>query len=397
MALSKTHNTSSCNFFLFLKKRIAHVSVILLVAPLIALLPHKSSESSTPLALPGATHEITLIFTGDIMQHMPQVDAAWNNELGIYIYDSCFKYISPWLSGADLAIANLETTLAGTPFSGYPAFSSPDELVKGMLNAGIDIAGTANNHCCDRGRTGIERTISMLDSLGMIHMGTYKNIESHRQTTPLLINTRGFRLAFLNYTYGTNGIPVPENNVVSLIEKDRMMLDLKAAHDSVSDKVIVFIHWGEEYQREPNAFQKDIAEFLFSNGADIIIGSHPHVIQPMEWHKTDSLSKERLVVWSLGNYVSNQRKRYTDGGAMVSITLQKESGKTIIKQAGYNLTWVYNPIKEGKKQYYILPVKQFEQDSIFMDAESFATLKLFAADSRELLKNNKGIKELEHY
>lgn len=372
------------------------ISVILSSALLLAFLPQKTPERYIPPAIQDGIHEITLVFAGDIMQHMPQVEAAWNNELGKYIYDSCFKYISPWLSGANLAIANLETTLAGKPYSGYPAFSSPDELIHGMLNAGIDLVGTANNHCCDRGRTGIERTISMLDSAGMMHFGTYASLEKYRKSTPLIINTRGFRLAFLNYTYGTNGIPVPESNVVSLIEKERMLNDLKAAHDSVVDKVLVFIHWGEEYQREPNEFQKDIAQFMFTNGADIIIGSHPHVLQPMEWLAADSAGKEKLVVWSLGNYISNQRKRYTDGGAMVEITLQKEAGKTSIRNAGYRLTWVYNPTKEGKKQYYILPVRQFEQDSAYMDMESFTAMRLFASDSRELLKMNKGILEKEY-
>jgi len=380
----------------FLMKRETHLAVIISVAILLALIPYKTSESSTPPALEGVTHEITLIFTGDIMQHMPQVDAAWNDELGIYTYDSCFKYISPWLSGADLAIANLETTLAGKPYSGYPAFSSPDALVSGMLNAGIDIVGTANNHCCDRGRTGIERTISLLDSMGMMHMGTYASFESFRKNVPMIVNTRGFKLAFLNYTYGTNGIPVPENNVVNLINKDRMLIDLEALNDSAVDKVIVFIHWGDEYQRMPNDYQKDIAQFLFSNGADVVIGSHPHVIQPMEWEKADSVNKEKLIIWSLGNYVSNQRKRYTDGGAMVSITFQKEKGRTSIKQAGYHLSWVYNPVQEGKKQYYILPAARYENDTLLLDRQSLADMKIFLSDSRELLnKNNLGISEIK--
>ena len=322
------------------------------------------------------------------MQHMPQVESAWNNELGVYIYDSCFKYMKPWLSGADIAIANLETTLAGKPYSGYPAFSSPDELAKGLLNAGIDIVGTANNHCCDRGRNGIERTVSILDSMGMMHMGTYKNLETYRKSNPLILNTKGFRLAFLNYTYGTNGIPVPENNIVSLIEKNRISQDLKAAHDSVVDFCIVFIHWGEEYQREPNAFQKDIEQFLFDNGTDIIVGSHPHVIQPMEWHQADSTHKERLVVWSLGNYVSNQRKRYTDGGTMFSITLQKEAGRSSIQSVGYQLTWVYNPLVNGKRQYFILPGARFENDSLLLDPQSRNDLQLFLSDSRQLLNSN---------
>jgi poly-gamma-glutamate synthesis protein (capsule biosynthesis protein) len=337
-----------------------------------------------------------LIFAGDIMQHMPQVEAAWNEDLGMYIYDSCFKFISPWLAGADLTIANLETTFDGKPYSGYPAFSSPDALATAMLNAGIDIAGTANNHSCDRGRSGIERTISVLDSIGILHMGTYLNAETYAKSTPLIINTKGFRLAFLNYTYGTNGIPVPANNVVSLIEKDKMLAEIKAAHDSAVDLTIIFIHWGEEYQRLPNAFQKDIANFLFTNGADIIIGSHPHVLQPMEWHQSDSVSKEKLVVWSLGNFVSNQRKRYTDGGTLFSITLQKESGKTRIKDAGYQLTWVYNPIQNQKKQYYILPAARFENDTLLLDKQSQINLKTFINDSRELLDaNNRMVKEIK--
>ena len=377
------------------KRWIIHFPLILTGALLLALLPYNTSESASKPMSPLAAHEITLVFAGDIMQHMPQVDAAWNNEKGIYNYDSCFRYVNPWLSGADLAIVNLETTLAGKPYSGYPTFSSPDELVNGMLNAGIDIVGTANNHCCDRGRTGIERTVIVLDSLGMMHIGTYKTTESYRKSNPKIINTRGFRLAFLNYTYGTNGIPVPENNVVSLIEKDRMLADMKAAHDSAVDMTIVFIHWGEEYQRIPNAFQKDIAAHLFANGTDIIIGSHPHVLQPMEWHRSDTLKKEQLVVWSLGNFVSNQRKQYTDGGTIFKITLQKESGHTRIKDAGYQLTWVYNPMREGKKQYYILPAARFENDTVLIEPQARPDLRQFLTDARALLgKENINIAEI---
>jgi poly-gamma-glutamate capsule biosynthesis protein CapA/YwtB (metallophosphatase superfamily) len=388
MTSSHIPNSKKYTLFIFFKRRFMQLSLMLSGVLLITLLPYKTSESASPSIRPAATHEITLLFAGDIMQHMPQVEAAWNDKLGIYIYDSCFKYITPWLSGADLTIANLETTLAGKPFSGYPAFSSPDELVTGMLNAGIDIVGTANNHCCDRGRTGIERTVSILDSLGMMHMGSYKNAETYRRSNPMIVNTRGFRLAFVNYTYGTNNNPVPENNVVSLIEKDRLLADMKAAHDSAVDMTIVFIHWGIEYQRAPNDFQKDIAATLFANGADIIIGSHPHVIQPMEWRRNDSLKKEQLVVWSLGNFVSNQRKQYTDGGTMFRITLQKESGHARIKDAGYQLTWVYNPIKDGKKQYYILPAAHYENDTILLDKLSQAELKVFLNDSRELLNSS---------
>ena len=230
--------------------------------------PKKVSETYT---------EVTLLFIGDIMQHMPQVEAAWNDSLQCYSYDSCFQYVRPIISDYDFAIANLETTLAGKPYSGYPAFSSPDELVVGMKNAGIDLVGTANNHSCDRGLTGVTRTIEIIDRYGLQRFGTYKSDAEYKARNPLILRKNGISIAMLNYTYGTNGIPVPDGTVVSLIEKDRISRDLQAARDSTPDKIIVYIHWGDEYQREPNAFQKDIASFCFEHGADIIIGSHPHL------------------------------------------------------------------------------------------------------------------------
>ncbi|HOW31642.1 MAG TPA: CapA family protein [Bacteroidales bacterium] len=365
------------------------IAVVLLFSPALT-----SQQLPPAKAVSEASQEITLLFMGDIMQHMPQVDAAWNNEKQQYDYDSCFSFVCSIISDADIAVANLETTLAGKPYSGYPAFSSPDELVTGLIHAGVDIAGTANNHCCDRGKTGIERTVFILDSLGLRHMGTYTNENEYSNNNPLIINKKGFRLAFLNYTYGTNGIPVPKGNVVSLIENDRMLHDLQAARDSQPDKIVVFIHWGEEYQRVPNAFQQETAKFLFDNGADYIIGSHPHVIQPMEWHKADSLQKERIVVWSLGNYISNQRNRYTDGGAMFSLTLRKAFGKTSVAGASYHLTWVYNPVSEGRRQYYILPAAKFENDTLFPDGNAAAAMMNFLDDSRKLLgERNIGIGE----
>lgn len=371
------------------KKRLRNVfgTVSVSVCLLLLVLPAFTSRQ-VPAKPDDFPQEITLLFMGDIMQHMPQVEAAWDGSKQCYNYDTCFSYVRSLIQGADLAIANLETTLAGKPYSGYPAFSSPDELVRGMINAGIDIAGTANNHCCDRGKTGIERTILILDSLGLKHMGTYYNKAQYRKHNPLIINKNGFRLAFLNYTYGTNGIPVPEGKVVSLIEHERMINDLKATRDSQPDKIIVFIHWGEEYQRLPDSFQKETAQFLFENGTDYIIGSHPHVIQPMEWRKADSLNKEEIVVWSLGNYVSNQRNRYTDGGAMFSLKLKKQFGQTSVAGASYYLTWVYNPLTDGRRQYYILPAGKYENDSAFPDNSSRTILKSFLDDSRKLLNDN---------
>ena len=203
------------------------VAALLLAAFLLSKPSYLSNGQPQPA--PPANPEISLIFMGDIMQHMPQVESAWNDSIGRYIYDSCFQYVRPLIESYDLAIANLETTLAGKPYSGYPAFSSPDDLVNGLITAGIDILGTANNHCCDRGGNGVRRTSRMLDSLGIRHMGTYATETEWKERTPLIVEQKGFKLAFLNYTYGTNGIPVPEGTVVNLIDKDKIREDLKKA------------------------------------------------------------------------------------------------------------------------------------------------------------------------
>jgi poly-gamma-glutamate synthesis protein (capsule biosynthesis protein) len=297
-------------------------------------------------------------------------------------------FVKPIISRADFAIANLETTFAGHPYSGYPAFSSPAALASSLVYAGIDILGTANNHCCDRGKTGIERTISILDSLGLKHMGTYATAESRAKTYPLMLRHNGITVALLNYTYGTNGNPIYAPNMVNVIDTALIRHDLLVARDSMPDKIIIFMHWGTEYERLPNASQKEIASFCLHNGADIIIGSHPHELQPMEiFSMGDSLQKrEVMVVWSLGNYVSNQRDRFRDGGAMIRIDLQKNATGTVIHKAGYELTWVYNPVVGGKKRYYILPVNSDTGNPFAMDSTSVANMHLFREDARLLFK-----------
>ena len=160
---------------------------------------------------------ITLLFVGDLMQHQAQIDAAHVSE-GKYDYSSCFSLIKEQISQADLAIGNLEVTLGGRPYRGYPMFSAPDEYLQAIKDAGFDILLTANNHCLDRGKKGMERTIQLLDSSGIRYAGTYKNLSERRQRYPLFINRNGFRIALLNYTYGTNGIKATSPNIVNYID-----------------------------------------------------------------------------------------------------------------------------------------------------------------------------------
>lgn len=329
------------------------------------------------------------------MQHLPQIESAWNDSLKIYQYDSCFKYVRKFISSADIAIANLEVTLAGKPYTGYPQFSAPDELAAALIYAGVDIVGTANNHSCDRGKNGIERTIRVLDSMGLKHTGTFTDSLSRRRLYPMIIRKNGFKLALLNYTYGTNGIEVPKPNIVNLIDTALIKKDLNSAKDSLTDKIIIFIHWGDEYKRYPNQYQTGIAEFCFRNGADIIIGMHPHVVQCIEKKLfPDSNGREVFIAYSLGNYISNQRDRFKDGGIIVSLDLVKRNGKVSIENAGYSLSWVYLTYENNRKKYYIIPVSEFEKDSAKFDQVSYANMLRFAEDTRELMsRENKGVTE----
>jgi len=339
-----------------------------------------------------AQDSLSLLFIGDVMQHSPQITSAYNTTTKTYEYDHCFKYLKEEMSAADITIANLEFTLAGSPYTGYPMFSAPDETAVALKNAGVDILVTANNHTCDRRKKGIIRTLDVLDSLEISHTGSFRNQAEKEFTYPMLIEKNGFRLALLNYTYGTNGMPIDPPTVVNLIKEADIKADVKKAKEMGVDKIIAVMHWGAEYTHVPNAEQKLAAKWLFENGADIIIGSHPHVIQPMYRHTSDT--SDQLIVYSLGNFISNQRTAPRDGGAMVKINLVKENGQVRIAEAGYQLTWVWLPLEGGKRRYYVMPAAKYEADRKMMDAASHTLMKTYIKSSRVLLDaKNKDVRE----
>jgi len=332
------------------------------------------------------TTHLSLLFLGDVMQHESQINAAYDPVAKKYDYASCFQFVKSYIASADVAIGNLEVTLAGPPYQGYPTFSAPDELLFALKDAGMDVLVTANNHCVDKGKKGLERTIEMLDSLKIPHTGTFVDETNRLNDYPLIIQKNGFKLALLNYTFSTNGLPVTTPNIVNRIDTTLIRRDIAKAKKMTPDKIIVFMHWGIEYENLPAPSQKDVTKFCFKQGADLVIGAHPHVIQPMEWRKKD----DQLIAYSLGNFVSGQRKRYTDGGVMLRVELEKiafkpDSAKTTIDSASYILEWVYkNP--EGRKKYYVLPVPRFENDqtNFVHDAASRLAMKTYITDSRAL-------------
>jgi Bacterial capsule synthesis protein PGA_cap len=339
--------------------------------------------------------KISFLFIGDIMGHDEQIWSAENRETHTFDYNNVFSYIRPVIAEADIAIANFEVTLAGPPYSGYPQFSSPAALAAACRNAGIDYMVTANNHAADRGIKGIDGTINRLDSLGIIHTGTFLNPAARDSLYPLIIKKNGISVALLNYTFGTNGIKVPEPAIVNNLDKSLITVDLKKARAKNPDITILFLHWGTEYDTVPSKSQTDLAEYLLSMGADLVIGSHPHVLQKMMWIKNGSGKKDGIIVYSLGNFISNQRKPKTDGGAAVRVEFTRQADGFRISDAGYFLTWVYTPIEKYRKKFFILPCSEFENKPEFFPKPSdYLQMKKFTEDARALLYNqNLNIRE----
>ncbi|HNS30194.1 MAG TPA: CapA family protein [Tenuifilaceae bacterium] len=338
---------------------------------------------------------LTLMFVGDVMGHGMQIKSAYNEETDTYQYDDVFSRVSSVFRLADITIANLEVTLAGAPYSGYPQFSSPDELIDGLTNVGVDILVTANNHSVDRGKQGILRTIDVLRDRGIPFAGTYKDIADRDTSYPLIIEQNGIRLALLNCTYGTNGIPVPHPTIVNPIDTAQIRADYLKARSFGVDEVIAFMHWGVEYDRAPSLEQLMLTRFLHELGIRLVIGSHPHVLQRMEASFDTDTTEGRVAVFSLGNFVSNQRNRYRDGGVVVLLNIEKENQVTRIADAGYILVWVHTPLEGGKQRFRVIPVAQYEQYEGYFADDDKGLFEEFANDSRELFnRENFNVSEI---
>ena len=331
---------------------------------------------------------LTLMFIGDVMSHSPQVDAA-RLEDGTYDYAPCYRFLAPYIASADLCIANMEVPLAGAPYTGYPQFSCPDAMMSQLFDAGVDVFLTANNHTCDKGAKGIRRTIHVMDSLGIPHVGTYLDSMDFQQRNPLIVEKNGFRIALLNYTYGTNGIPAPNPFIVNLLDSTVIARDIARARELKADYIVVMPHWGIEYERHQNKKQMGYTRYMYECGADMVIGGHPHVVQPITLENKNELGvAQRITAYSLGNFVSNQRKRYTDGGIIVKSQLVCDTNGVIqITDYEYLPYWVYKGTCQGKYQYHILPAKHAVENCAWYDihgADSVA-LNLFYNDTKSLI------------
>ena len=336
-------------------------------------------------------HRTGILFAGDIMQHQAQLDAARTAD-GLYSYSDCYRHIKGIISQADVAIGNLETPIGKSGFSGYPSFCAPDSFLFAATNAGFDVMLFANNHCLDKGKGTALHTLDLMDSLGILHCGVYRNAEDRKQRYPLVIDRNGVRIAILNYTYGTNGHDVPSPMIVNIIDKETIRRDIMDAKCQNPDAIIACMHWGDEYVSLPPQRIKELADWLLEQGVDHIIGNHPHVIQPIELRFNKERCNYNTVVYSTGNLLSNMSLRRTDGGAIIGMELTKILNYTRVSSLGYMLTWIAPKKEDGTRDFTIYPAATTVIEGSHRAKEK---LQLFLNDSRTLLKNyNKGdIKE----
>ena len=329
-------------------------------------------ETSAPLAesdIPETPiikdKHISMSVIGDIMCHNSQYTDAYVASSDTYDFSYVFEDIKQYIEPADIAIGNIETTFAGKErgYSNYPTFNSPEQLATNLKDLGIDVLCTANNHSLDKGYSGLTSTLKFLDDAGISHMGTYDSAESQNEI--LIKDVNGIKIAFLAYTYGTNGIPVPKNNpyCINLIDKDLILKHLELAKEREPDLICVNMHWGLEYKTKQNSEQEELADFLFTNGVDIILGSHPHVLQPME-KKTitleDGSTKDCFVIYSLGNFISGQNQDNTRNSVILNIECTKsgETNKTTIDSVSYVPIYMYKSSSGKTKRYKVLDIEK---------------------------------------
>ena len=314
---------------------------------------------------PPKTTQILIVAVGDIMFHMPQINGARLSNGG-FDFSPSFKYIKSDIESADFAIANLETVIGGNEkgFKGFPRFNSPVESLDALKIAGFDILITANNHSLDGGKNGIINTINEIEKRDLLHLGTSKE----ERKPYIIIEKEGLRIGLLSYTYGLNGLDSllsreDKSRMINLIDEEVIKKDIENIKSENVDFIISYMHWGNEYHKEPSEPQKKLARTLANSGVDLILGSHPHVIQMSD--KLISGPSSTYVVYSMGNFISNQSYQTmgvssTEDGLIFKGKITKDNQTLITKleEVSYEPTWVYRELKNKRYAHYIIPVEK---------------------------------------
>ena len=306
----------------------------------------------------------TLTALGDTLCHNTQYWDAYNSETKEYDFSYVYEDIKYYTKVADITVGSLETTFAGEDkgYSNYPTFNSPDSLATALKKIGVDVISLAGNHALDYGYSGICRTIEVLEHADISHLGTYKTAEDQEKL--LIKNVKGVKIAFINYTYGTNGISVPSGKefCVNLIDKNLIKKQIDQAKSEGADMIVACMHWGTEYKTSANSEQKELTDYLFKNGVDIILGNHPHVLEPME-KKTitldDGTTKDVFVVYALGNFTADQRDEITRDSAILNLNITKNvDGNISINKVDYVPIYMYKNSNAKSHKFKILDIEK---------------------------------------
>ena len=333
--------------------------LVLIVTILIFLSLDKIDSKAKQNSNRDSSISISITAVGDLMCHLIEADYA-KTASDSFNFNPYYDSVRSYIESSDFAFANLETVTAGKSagYSGYPMFNSPDQFISAIKNAGFKLISTANNHALDRGEFGVLRTIKQLRDNNLNYNGTFT---SQRDRDSIRIfDIKGIKVAFLAYTFGTNGNKVPKSYLINIIDTSLIHKDIKAARNKGAEIVLVHFHFGKEYQRYPNDYQKNIVNAAISFGADLIIGGHPHVIEPVYYFKTfDPNLDSGFAAYSLGNFLSNQRWRYSDAGVILTIKIEKKipENKFYISSVEYTPTWVFKGKIGNKNSFEILPAK----------------------------------------
>lgn len=323
--------------------------------------------------------KVTLLATGDNLIHNTLISAGEQSD-GTLNYDSLYANIKPEIEKFDISVIDQETVLGGSAFeySGYPTFNTPWEVGEAAIRAGFDVFNCATNHTMDMGWGGIENELAFFaDKKEAVALGINSNEDDYNKIT--YYEKNGITFAMLNYTYGTNGIPLPDDKpwCVNLLDKEKVTKDLKEAREH-ADFVIVFPHWGTEYSFEVSEYQEEYTKLFSDMGVDLVIGCHPHVIEPVKWVTNESTGKKMLVYYLLGNFISHQIDLENLLGGMAEVTIEKKDGKTEITSAKFvPVVCHYNRDENGKFAFNVYKLGDYNDDLANTHSQSGGTVEYF--------------------
>ncbi len=381
-------NFNNLAIFYFMNKIILPIlSLIFFFSPPAHI--HLSPATGFPQTIKDSIVTIRIAVTGDIMCHSQEYRTS-TVASDSFDFSPSFQYIKPYLKDADFTIGNLETITAGKKniYSGYPFFNSPDQFIRDIKNTGFTLVTTSNNHALDRGEAGVRSTIDNLIKSNLNYTGTFTSQKDRDSIR--IFNIKGIRISILSYTYGTNGNPVPRGRkyIINLIDENLIAQDISNARKSGAELVVVYYHFGQEYKREPVQEQIDLVNKTKQLGADIILGGHPHVIEPMEYYKTYNAKLDTgFVIYSLGNFISAQRWRYSDAGVILYLNISKDlrNDSLWISSVEKLPTWVYKGLIDKRTRYVVLPAKDYSNFP-FLKAPDLIKIKQALFDTKFILK-----------